>query len=104
MDAGGRRLGTRLQMKIAALFGAALICFVPALAEACNRTVSHEATSLTVPAQRIDQSLLEDAIRHEVNFHRCRAGLPAVGDAGDRLSKQAEKHTVWMAKSRTLSR
>jgi len=90
-------------MKIAAVVGAISIFLLPAIAEACSRTVSQKATKTLVPAERIDQALLENAIRDEVNFHRCRAGLRSVGDAGKALSKQAETHSLWMAKTGTLS-
>lgn len=56
-----------------------------------------------VPAKGINQSLLDEAIRVEVNYHRCRAGLPALGRAGPALVKQAEKHSRWMAKTQQLT-
>lgn len=88
---------------VAALIGALLIIMTPVVADACSRSVSKEAGQKLVPANRIDQSLLEDAIRAEVNFHRCRAGLSGVGDAGTSLMKQAQKHSNWMAQTQNLS-
>ncbi|NNL74260.1 MAG: hypothetical protein HKP29_12930 [Silicimonas sp.] len=93
-----------MRLKSAAVcLGLALILLVPAAAEACSRTVSKEASRTLVPSNRINQSLLEKAIRAEVNFHRCRAGLRKVGDAGNGLTRQAQKHSKWMAKSQQLT-
>ena len=46
-----------------------------------------------MPAQNINQSLLEDAILAEVNYHRCRAGLRKLSDAGNGLTAEAKR---WM--------
>lgn len=93
-----------MRLKSAAVcLGLALILLVPGAAEACSRTVSKEASRTLVPSNRINQSLLEKAIRAEVNFHRCRAGLRKVGDAGNGLTRQAQKHSKWMAKSQQLT-
>ncbi|NND17075.1 MAG: hypothetical protein HKN98_00710 [Silicimonas sp.] len=93
-----------MRLKSAAVcLGLALILLVPVAAEACSRTVSKEASRTLVPSNRINQSLLEKAIRAEVNFHRCRAGLRKVGDAGNGLTRQAQKHSKWMAKSQQLT-
>ena len=72
-------------------------------ADACTRNVSARAAQTVVPTGKIDQSLLEAAVRVEVNFHRCRAGLRPVGDAGNALSSQAYKHSRWMARTHQLS-
>jgi uncharacterized protein YkwD len=88
---------------IAACLGAAILLTLPAAADACSRSVSKTASATLVPANRINQALLEDAIRVEVNFHRCRAGLRDVGDAGNSLAKQAQKHSTWMAKTQQLT-
>lgn len=88
---------------IAACLGAAMLFSLPSAAEACSRTVSKAASQTVVPTGRIDQSLLDDAIRAEVNLHRCRAGLRALGDAGRGVSKQAQEHSVWMAKTQQLT-
>ncbi|MDD9978111.1 MAG: CAP domain-containing protein, partial [Boseongicola sp.] len=73
------------------------------VADACNRDVSAKAAQTVVPAKGINQALLEEAIRVEVNFHRCRAGLSKVSLAGQKLTKQATVHSSWMAKSQKLS-
>ena len=83
--------------------GAALLTSLPTQADACTRSVSKEAASTIVPAKNIDQNLLDRAIRDEVNFHRCRAGLGKVGDVGSNLSNQAKKHSQWMARTQQLT-
>ena len=72
-------------------------------ADACSRSVSAAAASTLVPAKGIDQDLLDAAIRVEVNYHCCRAGLRAVSDAGTGLAKQAKKHSTWMARTGKLT-
>ena len=88
---------------LAACVGAALTLGLATPAEACSRVVSKKAAETVVPTGRINQSLLDDAIRAEVNFHRCRAGLPMLRDAGNGLAKQAFKHSSWMAKTQQLT-
>lgn len=91
-------------MKIWGVIAAAALLSVPPLAaEACSRTVSAQAAQTTVPTGRISQALLDSAVRAEVNFHRCRAGLSQLRDAGNGLDKQAAKHSLWMAKTQKLS-
>ena len=62
-----------------------------------------EARNTVVPAQGIDQRLLNRAVRAEVNYHRCRAGLDPLRDAGRNLAHVVEGHSTWMARSQTLS-
>lgn len=93
-----------MRSKIAAVVaGVALSCVVATASEACSRSVSAKAANTVVPQTRIDQSLLDQAIRVEVNFHRCRAGLSRVTDASARLSREAEKHSKWMARTQQLT-
>lgn len=93
-----------MTLKITALVaGAALLFALPAAAESCSRSVSQKAAEMIVPAGRINQDRLDRAIRVEVNYHRCRAGLPKLGNAGDRLAKQAKRHSQWMARSQQLT-
>ncbi len=73
------------------------------IADACSRSVPAEAAVTLVPAKRIDQALLSKAIRVEVNYHRCRAGLRPLSDAGNGLAKQARTHSSWMAKTGQLT-
>lgn len=88
---------------VVACLGAALLFSLPSMADACSRTVSKSAAQTLVPAGGMDQSMLENAIRDEVNYQRCRAGLRPVGDAGNSLAKQAQKHSVWMATTQQLT-
>lgn len=91
-------------MRVTAVVAAAAILFaLPSAADACSRSVSKKAAQTIVPTGRIDQNLLDSAIRAEVNYHRCRAGLPKVGDAGNGLAKQAKKHSTWMARNQQLT-
>lgn len=91
-------------MRITAIVaGAAFLLALPTAADACSRLVSKKAAQTIVPTGRINQNLLDDAIRAEVNYHRCRAGLPKVADAGNGLAKQAKRHSQWMAKSQQLT-
>lgn len=88
---------------MAAAASAALLLALPTAADACSRAVSKKAAQTIVPTGRINQDLLDSAIRAEVNFHRCRAGLPKVGDAGNGLAKQAKRHSRWMARNQQLT-
>lgn len=91
-------------LRISALcVGAALITSMPTFADACSRSVSKQAASTFVPSKGINQKLLGDAIRVEVNFHRCRAGLNKVATAGTGLRKQARNHSQWMAETQQLT-
>lgn len=87
----------------AILAGAALLFALSTAAEACSRSVSKAAASTIVDPGRINQKLLDDAVREEVNYHRCRAGLGPVASAGSGMAKQARMHSRWMAKSQQLT-
>lgn len=90
--------------KLTACVAAAAILFaMPTAADACSRSVSKKAAQTIVPTGRINQDLLDSAIRSEVNYHRCRAGLSKLGDAGKGMDKQAKKHSQWMARSQQLT-
>ena len=93
-----------MKFKLLAIgLGAVLLLGLPSAADACSRTVSKEAAQTIVPAGRINQTLLDRAVRDEVNFHRCRAGLSKVGSAGNGLTNQALKHSTWMARTQQLT-
>ena len=93
-----------MRSTLAAFAAAILLTVVTAgAADACTRSVSAKAAKTVVPATRIDQVLLNHAIRAEVNFHRCRAGLPMLADAGKGLTREALKHSTWMAKTQQLT-
>ncbi len=87
---------------IAAACGAMLFASATT-ADACSRNVSAKASQIAVPTKRINQNLFDDAVRVEVNFHRCRAGLRPVGDAGNSIVKIAHGHSNWMASRQILS-
>ena len=88
---------------IAAAIAVGVTLTLTTAADACTRNVSAKAAGTAVPTNGIDQGLLDAAVRQEVNFHRCRAGLPALGDAGSNLHKQSSIHSRWMAKTQNLS-
>lgn len=93
-----------MRSKVAVILaGAMLLATLPAAAEACTRKVSQTAAKTVVPSSRINQKLLNDAVREEVNYHRCRAGLPALTRAGAPLASEARKHSQWMAKRQQLT-
>ncbi|MEM7752001.1 MAG: CAP domain-containing protein [Pseudomonadota bacterium] len=93
-----------MRSRIAAiLVGTALLFTLPSAADACSRTVSKAAAQTVVPASRINQKLLSDSVRAEVNYHRCRAGLAPVANAGAPLAKEARAHSRWMADSQQLT-
>lgn len=71
-------------------------------ADACSRAQVRGADSVVQAGSKINQSLIDAAIRTEVNYHRCKAGLPGVSDASG-LRKVAASHARWMAKRRSLS-
>jgi uncharacterized protein YkwD len=72
-------------------------------ADACTRSLPGQAERTLVPTQRINQDLFDAAVRAEVNFHRCRAGLSKLNAAGNSLAREAKTHSTWMAKQQTLS-
>lgn len=89
---------------VSALLAVAVLLFAaPTAADACTRAVSASAARTIVPAGRINQKMLDDAVRAEVNYHRCRAGLPSVSRAGAGMAKEARLHSRWMAKSQQLT-
>lgn len=101
----GARLRESWGMKLriaAVVFGVALVASA-SVAEACVRKIPAKAETTIVPTKRINQSLFDDAVRAEVNYHRCRAGLPPLADAGSDLSRVAEGHSKWMAKTQIMS-
>ena len=71
-------------------------------ASACKVAGVGGAAAIIRPEARIDQRLIDAAIRAEVNYHRCRAGLrPVAGSAG--LARVAANHAKWMARADTVS-
>ena len=93
-----------MNSKIAAFAAGIVLVFAFTTdADACSRNVSAKAAKTVVPATRINQALLDEAIRAEVNFHRCRAGLSSLTTAGNGLANQAKKHSSWMARTQQLT-
>ncbi|MGM9402563.1 CAP domain-containing protein [Aliiroseovarius sp. KMU-71] len=74
----------------------------PATAQAkCSvQRVAGEEKSISY--KQLNQAILDAAILAQVNFHRCKHGLPKL-TAASGLRKQASKHSKWMAKSGKLS-
>jgi len=65
---------------------------------ACSRAEIAGSGRLIMPEQRVNQALLDAAVRAEVNYHRCRGGLrPVRSDA--HLRKIAKGHSKWMARA-----
>ncbi|MCB2124597.1 MAG: CAP domain-containing protein [Rhodobacteraceae bacterium] len=71
-------------------------------ADACSRATVAGAEAPIRPEARIDQAVVDAAILAELNYHRCKAGLPALSDAQG-LRKVAGRHAKWMASARVLS-
>lgn len=71
-------------------------------ADACSRASVRGAEAAIRPETRIDQALVDASIRSELNYQRCRAGLPPLSEANG-LRKVAGQHAKWMASARTLS-
>jgi len=80
-----------------------MIAFTATASQACTRKLPAGAAQTVVPKQRINQALFDASVRAEVNYHRCRARLTQLGDAGDGLDRQTATHSAWMAKAQTLS-
>lgn len=79
-----------------------LLVPVAGSAAACTRASVAGAQASIHAEGRIDQGLVDAAIRAEINYQRCRAGLPPVAEAGG-LRKVAGQHAKWMARARSLS-
>ena len=77
------------------------VAFVGA-AEACSRTPVSGGNRIIQPSKRINSSLLDAAVRVEVNYHRCRAGLGSLRSES-RLRKMATGHSKWMSKARNMT-
>lgn len=84
------------------LAGAVALALLPTAAAGCSRASVNGADAAIRPESRIDQALADAAIRAEVNYQRCRAGLPALTEA-EGLRNVAARHAIWMARTRTLS-
>lgn len=79
-----------------------LVFLATSTAAACSRTAL-AGTGKSIPSSgKISQNLLNKAILFEVNYERCRAGLPTLKSEA-RLTRAAYKHSKWMAKYSNLT-
>ncbi|MEY8098713.1 CAP domain-containing protein [Falsihalocynthiibacter sp. S25ZX9] len=69
---------------------------------ACERTLIAGSNKAIPATGKINESLLNNAVLIEVNYARCRSGLPALS-SDSKLTRPATKHSKWMAKNSTLS-
>lgn len=80
----------------------AIVVLSASTASSCQRTTV-SGTNVAIPMRgKISTGLLNTAILHEVNYTRCRAGLPAL-KSESRLTNAASKHSKWMARNQHLS-
>lgn len=100
---GGIRLGRArpFVLQLSLLFAAIWLALAPAQASPCSAAFPREATA-QVPAAAIDSTLLDDALRAEVNRARCAAGLRALSPSPG-LQPVAAAHAGWMARAGVLS-
>ena len=80
----------------------ALALGAPHLAGACTLARVSGAEAVVPASGRIDGRLIDAAIRAEVNFQRCRAGLDELA-AAPGLAEAAATHAKWMARAQTIS-
>lgn len=59
-------------------------------------------TDRAVPETRLNQKLLDAAILAQVNYERCRHGLPRL-KASSGLRREATGHSKWMGRAQNLS-
>lgn len=71
-------------------------------AQSCSRSSVSGGNQIIQPNRAIKSSLLDAAVRIEVNYHRCRAGLSPLR-AETRLRTMATGHSKWMAKARNMT-
>lgn len=71
-------------------------------AEAGCRLQAVSGANQALPAKNVNLSLLNAALVAEVNYARCTKGLSALKGVAA-LSKQADGHSKWMARSRQLT-
>lgn len=92
------------------LLGTGLICLLLVVSLTATRTeaaqgcrrASVAGANQPINPSRINQRLLNAAVVAEVNYLRCRKGLPRLSEASS-LRRVAEGHSRWMARSRTLT-
>ncbi len=82
---------------------AALLLVSASVAQACVRPAMPDAASRSLPVNAIDQYLLDQAVRAEVNYYRCLNGRRALAAADTSFSGVARDHSRWMASTGKLS-
>ena len=75
---------------------------LPQAAVACTLARVSGADAVVPASGRINESLIDAAIRAEVNVQRCKAGLGELSAAAG-LAEAASTHAKWMARARTMS-
>lgn len=85
-------------------FGLACAFFVlsASVAVSCTRSTVSGANVAIPMSGKISDQLLNRAILLEVNYARCKAGVPPL-KSESRLTHAAAKHSKWMARNRQLS-
>lgn len=75
---------------------------LPSVGWACSRVGVSGGDAVISPERRIDQAKVDAAIRAEVNYHRCKAGLRPLAGAAS-LARVAQTHAKWMAKAQAVT-
>lgn len=89
-------------MMRAIFVAATLAMFSVGAAEAGCRLQPVSGANTALPTKNIDRHLLNAALLAEVNYARCKKGLPSLkGVKG--MVKQADAHSKWMARARKLT-
>lgn len=92
-----------LRSLLPVLLAACLAVFLsPAEAQAKCSVQKVAGEQKQISYKQLNQRLLDAAILAQVNFYRCKHGLPKLAPAGG-LRKQASTHSMWMARSGKLS-
>lgn len=94
----------RIHLKCSAALAAFFLIGAASTAEAaaCSRALPAGASQAVVPASGINQPLIDEAIRAEVNYQRCVKGMTPLSPA-KRLRHAALGHSRWMASTAKLS-
>ncbi|MDP1670019.1 CAP domain-containing protein [Phaeovulum sp.] len=89
----------RVGLRALAVFAAIAL---PQIAGACSLARVSGADVVVPASGRINEALIDAAIRAEVNYQRCRAGLSELA-AAPGLAEAASTHAKWMARAQTMS-
>lgn len=91
-----------LRNAFGALFAAALSLGAATVALGCTQPPLQGLNTQAKPGAGFDQRLLDTAIRDQVNFERCKAGLSPLSPA-DGVRQVALAHSEWMAQTGQLT-